>query len=285
MGVDIQALRFLARSHATASFDSFLMLGRQWTKVTVVDLERELAPLGIPVTQLHAAAVKARQSGFIEPVIEAMGARSVDSMDFSDYEQATIVHDINQPVVDSLKEKFSCVLDGGTLEHVFDFPRAIRNAMEMVAVGGHYLGVSPTNNIPGHGFYQLSPEIYWRIFSEPNGFEIEEVSVCEVRRGAPFYRIEDPMKLGRRVMFVNSRPAYVMVRARRMRRTDIFKTTPQQTYYEAKWSPENGAVGARNGRQSLREWAKHSLPEPVKKVIRPWAPQVRRLRFSGFEKI
>ena len=285
MGVDLQCLRFLLRSKNTVSFENFLMLGRQSTHVSPVVVEEECRHAGLSLADIRIAATKARETRFIEPVLELLGARKIDSMDFSDYEQATIVHDINEPIADSLNEKFSCVYDGGTLEHVFDFPRAIRNAMKMVAVGGHYLGVSPTNNHSGHGFYQFSPELYWRIFSEPNGFEIEEVSVCEARSDAPSYRIEDPMKLGRRVMFTNGRPAYVMVRARRLRRAEIFHTIPQQTYYETKWTPQNGAHPPA-GRESLRDWARRALPEPVKKALRPWAPShVRQLRFSGFKKL
>ena len=60
---------------------------------------------------------------------------------------------MNEAIPDSLKGKFSCVLDGGTLEHVFNFPQAIKNAMEIVAIGGHFLGVVPANNFSGHGFY------------------------------------------------------------------------------------------------------------------------------------
>ena len=185
MGVDLQALRFLLRSRNTTSFESFLMLGRQWCDVSGEDLEKELRPNGFGGADIPSPAVRARETRFIEPVLELLGARNIDFLDFSNYEHATIIHDINLPVPDHLKEKFSCVFDGGTLEHVFDFPRAIKNAMEMVAVGGHFLGIGPANNYTGHGLYQFSPEPYWRIFSEENGYAVEEIAVCESRRDAP----------------------------------------------------------------------------------------------------
>jgi hypothetical protein len=282
MGVDIQALRFLLRSRNTVSFENFLMLGRQWRHVSWGVLERELRRSNLEL-DIQPAIEKTGESRFFEPVLELLGARTVESLDFSDYEQATFAHDINEPIPDDLKDRFTCVYDGGTLEHVFDFPRAIRNAMEMVAVGGHFLGVGPANNYSGHGFYQFSPELYWRIFSETNGYAIEEVSVCEARRTAPCYRIKDPKELGRRVQFTNKRPTYVMVRARRLRQTEIFKTIPQQSYYEAAWTPQNGSSQVRH--KDLRNWAKHSLPEPVKKILRPMVPQIRELSSSGFKKI
>jgi len=41
---------------------------------------------------------------------------------------------------------YTTVIDGGSLEHVFNFPQAIANCMNMVAVGGHFIGLSPANN-------------------------------------------------------------------------------------------------------------------------------------------
>lgn len=288
MGVDLQVLRFLLRSKTSVSFESFLMLGRQFCHVSQRDIEKELRHIHLNPADIRAAATKARESRYVEPILELLGARRVDSLDFSNYEQATIVHDINDPVPQNLKNRFSCVFDGGTLEHVFDFPRAMRNAMEMVAVGGHFMGVGPADNYSGHGFYQFSPELYFCIFSEKNGYEVEEVAVAESCRDAPCYRITDPAKLGRRVQFTTSRPTYVMVRAKRLRQAEIFRTPPQQPFYEAAWT--SGAVtgnwqGMTTGKESLRSWAKRCLPEPVKRVLRPFAPQIRPLRSSGFEKI
>jgi hypothetical protein len=260
------------------------MLGRQSWHVSQNDLESESRRAKLDLSGMETAGARAQQSRFVEPVLEHLGAREIDSLDFSDYEQATIVHDINEPVPADLKARFSCVLDGGTFEHVFNFPQAMRNAMEMVSVGGHFLGVGPGNNFPGHGFFQFSPELYWRIFSEENGFEVEEVTVCETRRNSHCYRIEDPATNGRRVEFTNSRPLYVMVRARRLGLAEIFKTTPQQPYYAAAWSTHSGN-GTRPGALGLRGWAQRSLPESVKRIARPFAPRIRPLRFSGLKKL
>ena len=69
-----------------------------------------------------------------------------------------------------LKNKYTLVIDGGCLEHIFNFPVAIKNCMEMLQEGGHFIGITPANNLMGHGFYQFSPELYFRIFSKENGF-------------------------------------------------------------------------------------------------------------------
>src|SRR5437588_1617953 len=62
---------------------------------------------------------------YCEPLLKLFGATDVLSLDASDYEGASIVHDMNQPIPDRYKGQFDFVDDGGTLEHVFNFPTAI----------------------------------------------------------------------------------------------------------------------------------------------------------------
>jgi hypothetical protein len=283
MGVDTQALRFLLRSRAAVSFENFLMLGRQWRHVSLIELERQLRQEQFPPAEIQSALEAARSSEFMEPVLEWLGCGKVESLDFSDYEGATFIHDMNQPIPESLKGRYSCVLDGGTLEHIFNFPQAIKNAMEMVKVGGHFLGFGPANNFTGHGFYQFSPELYWRIFSADNGYAVEEMIVCETRPRSPSYLIDDPAKMGRRIEFTNDRSTYLTVRAQRVAQSEIFAVVPQQSDYAATWSPKaDGNSGHR--RETFRDRAKR-LPEPIKKLLRPLWPAIRPLRYSGFKKI
>ena len=72
------------------------------------------------------------------------------------------------------------VVDGGTLEHVFDYPTALRNAMRMVRVGGHLILNAPVNNFPGHGFYQISPELFFRVLSPQFGFRVHDAVLMEL---------------------------------------------------------------------------------------------------------
>jgi hypothetical protein len=74
---------------------------------------------------------------------------------------------------------FSVVYDGGTIEHVFNAVQAFKNGMEMVRVGGHFIQVNPANNFMGHGFWQFSPELIYRVFSAENGFNIRGVFLHE----------------------------------------------------------------------------------------------------------
>ena len=55
--------------------------------------------------------------------------------------------------------------------------------MQMVRVGGHFMQLTVANNFMGHGFWQLSPELIYRIFTEDNGYRIECVLLHEVIAG------------------------------------------------------------------------------------------------------
>ena len=65
------------------------------------------------------------------------------------------------------------------MEHVFNFPQAIKNCSELLKKNGQILHILPANNFSGHGFYQFSPEFYYSVYSEENGFENTEVFLAE----------------------------------------------------------------------------------------------------------
>jgi hypothetical protein len=154
----------------------------------------------------------------------------------SDFEGATHTHDMNFPLTDDLRGRFSVVFDGGTLEHVFNFVQAIKNCMEMVAVGGHFAQISPANNYMGHGFWQISPELIYRTFSPPNGYQVEAVMLHEVVPGGGWYFVADPERLGGRVQLCNSRPTYILTLAKKLADVEIFASAPQQSDYARAWS-------------------------------------------------
>ena len=159
--------------------------------------------------KLHTVA-----NGWSEPLLRLPGAEVVESMDAAGHEQATIIHDMNLPIPDHLKGRFDVVIDGGTLEHVFNFPTAITNCMEMLFdVGGRYLGVSPANNWCGHGFYQFSGVLFFRIFSEENGFVLERAILCEVRPDAEWYKLTDILKSRRFLELTNNQQTYCLTQA------------------------------------------------------------------------
>ncbi len=176
---------------------------------------------------------------YSEPLFEILGTEKLVTVDYSSYENATVIHDLNIPFPDSMKNTFNCVLDSGTLEHVFNFPVAIKSCMEAVQVGGHYIGITPVNNQMGHGFYQFSPELYYRIFSEENGFRILKMMIAVPvpwEEEIEWYDVADPKKVSNRVMIVNNFPISLMFIAEKISVKNIFENAPQQSDYTSTWN-------------------------------------------------
>jgi len=211
------------------------MVGRQTLHLSSRELHKLLGQFGYPVPVAAVNDFVFRNQGFAEPLFHLLGAQRVRSLDASDYEHATDIVDLNAPIDESYKSIFSVVIDSGSLEHVFNFPVAIKSCMQMVEPGGHFIGVVPGNNFLGHGFYQFSPELFYRIFTQANGFAVIKMFVFEDRAGATWFEVADPDRVKRRVELTNSRPTYLAVIAKKVRGAEIFATGVYQSDYVTLW--------------------------------------------------
>ncbi|MBL8764334.1 MAG: hypothetical protein JNM07_08710 [Phycisphaerae bacterium] len=238
MGIDHQTLRLLlAARRRGARLDRCITLGRQDILVPAPALVAAFAEYGLPLTLDRARALLSECDRFADPLLRELGAVVTDSMDRSAFEGATVLHDLNEPLPETLRARYSFVFDGGTLEHVFHFPQALRNCMDLTAVGGHVVLISPANNFMGHGFYQISPELFWRALSPENGFEIDSVILAPAFAEGTWLRVRDPAQAGERIGHNGGiRPLYLFAIARRTAIKPIFATPPQQSDYAAEWS-------------------------------------------------
>ena len=267
MGLDINGTKFLLYARARGvSFSRTAMIGRQEMLVSQADLQKNIKKFGLSIGDDEMKEIFSGPPHHAEGFLTKLGAEKIVSFDASAYEGASVVHDLNEPVPEEFKGLFSAVLDGGTLEHIFNFPVAIKNCMEMVTNGGHFLAIVPTNNHSGHGFYQFSPELFFRIFSEANGFALEHLIVFEETPNNPWYEVTDPQTVGERVILVNEYPTMLLVIAKKIRTVEIFAASPQQSDYIAAWN----------------EGAQRSQPAPSRslfsKIGRVPAAVVRRIK-------
>jgi hypothetical protein len=207
-----------------------------------------------------------------EPFYKMLGAKEIVSVDASKYEDATIVHDMNKPIATELKERFDFVHDGGSLEHVFNFPQAIKNCMEMVKVGGTLMLESPANNNFGHGFYQFSADLMYRVLSPENGFQVERMVAYEFFDFSQWYEVADPTAVRSRVELLNSRRrVQLLVRARRTHVADIFAKTPQQSDYVIEW---DGSAPVQPANPFLNEPSSFRIG--IKRKLERWVPGLIR---------
>ena len=229
MGIDRDVAKFLLSARESkVNFQKVLTLGNQTFQIHKPDYKTLSDIFDLDDFE----RVKTSEDFF-----RLLGAREISSMDISDYENAAILHDLNQPISDELEERFTFVLDGGTLEHVFNFPTALANAMKMVKIGGHLMVITGGNNFLGHGFYQFSPELFYRTLSEENGFAVKRMIAAEVR--GDWYEVADPKQIKGRVELINDKQTYLMVLAEKTADKPLFAKTPQQSDYVEMWESEN----------------------------------------------
>jgi hypothetical protein len=242
MGLDINAVRFLISAREQGvEFGDVLMLGRQDLNVYPAKMRAILEEHGFPST---AFAIPAADTGFAEPVFKSLGARNVYSLDASDFEGAEFVHDLNQPLPETLKQRFDIVYDGGTLEHVFNFPQALKSCMEMLKVGGRLILHTIANNWMGHGFYQFSPELFFRALSAENGFVMERHIAHVVGPYGRWFDVANPEEIRSRVEAITFFPLHLLVQAKRAAIMPIFAKIPQQHDYSQRWEDPAAASAA-----------------------------------------
>ncbi len=236
MGIDIETARFLlARRREKASFDRCVTLGRQHCFLGNKETRGLLKEFGLLPKDFPKLFPEAYPR-YAEPFWEMLGAKDLATIDASDFEGATRVHDMNQPVPTAWHEAHDVVCDIGTLEHVFNFPMAIRNCLEMVKLGGHFFAQTPANNYFGHGFYQFSPELFFRVLSPANGFQIQHCVAVEYGVRRRWFAVTDPEAIRARVTLINAAPVVLFVWAKRMEIVPLFRTTPQQSDYASAWA-------------------------------------------------
>lgn len=244
MGIDAHNLNFLAHAQDLGvSFERTVSLGRQAVFVDPPDLmrhQRWRRHPELPPSPAHGTA------WYFEPLMRQWFAASqVDSIDASPYEQATLIHDMNQPWPAPLPPpaQYDAVLDLGCLEHVFDFPTAWRNCAALCRVGGHLLHALPANNLLGHGFYQFSPELFFNLYQPSRGFELRAMYCAMKAEPRHWWRVASPLALGRRVTLCHGHEVYLMVLARKTAEVEGLPAPQQSDYAQDRWQAADASVG------------------------------------------
>lgn len=244
MGIDLHAMNLVGFHARRAPLGSVLTIGRQ--------------VMSVPADALRPFGDTVPLNGFCEPFFTAMGATSVESVDYSDYEKATHIADMGQPI--ALETDYDTVVDSGSLEHVFDVAAAFRNVIGFCKVGGHILHILPVNNLSGHGFWQFSSDLLHSIYSEVNGFAETEVFYASSLDGRRWFRVPRA-RAGVRVQLVSIEPIVLLCVTRRARKVDHL--TVIQPFYETTWASTPEGEPAHMGKPSIPRRVLSRVPRGV----------------------
>jgi hypothetical protein len=274
MGINTSFAHLLAQAKLQGGdFQNTLTIGRQSLTVPQKEITAISTKLGLN------NARKIMPSYFADNFLKTvLGASSLTSIDYSDYQDADIVHDMNQPIPDNLKYKFDSLIDGGTIEHIFDIKQVLTNYMNFVKPGGNIFILTTANNLCGHGFYQFSPEFFYRVFDSSNGFVTEEMTLIEspllsVEKSAHvnYFHVKDPSKIEKRIQLVNSKPTMIFIHAKKISNEEPFTSPPLQSdYSNIKWHNNSDQ---RNTNNSAKASENNEF-----EYLTPWEELYRRIR-------
>jgi hypothetical protein len=186
---------------------------------------------------------------------------SIESLDYSDFEGANIIHDLNLPII-KLGEKFDTILDFGTSEHIFNIIQNFKNISHLCKINGHILHCLPTNNNCGHGFWQFSPELFLNLYQNKNGFDETLIYLVNLHDNENWYEI-NKQNVGERLELNSSEPLYIFVKTKKIGKISFDNI--HQSDYEFHWQKKEGAQNKNKSRLSL---VNKRVKDTIKKFLR-----------------
>jgi hypothetical protein len=195
--------------------------------------KRKVIALGVPtITDEHGAARE------YVAYFGSLGFGDILSVDVHTYENPTIAHDLNRPLINSEFTDADLVIDPGTIEHVFNVPSALSNVVRMLAIGGVVFHLSPLNWV-NHGFYNFSPALFHDYYTV-NGF----TGVRTFRYDVGNQTVEpwpyDPAP----TVILPERRFLLLTRAQKAQ--DVHAAAPLQKRFETTWGTGKGHLAGGN---------------------------------------
>jgi hypothetical protein len=224
MGIDVHGLNFLRYAKTQKAFGKTVTIGRQEIHFSTLPIIKKITSKRFRLNHV-----------FCEPLLkDAFGASTVDSIDNSNYQKATILQDMNQPLKSKYLHHYDTVIDGGCLEHVYQIPQALKNLSLLCKEMGQIIHILPANNACGHGFWQFSPELFLSLYSEKNGFINTEIFLTDFIDFRHWYKV-NPQSPGTRINIYSHSEVFILVRTV-LRSKKFSHESVQQSDYVFEWS-------------------------------------------------
>jgi hypothetical protein len=290
MGMTELTTKLLMEQSRLHDFGScrLLTIGRQGITFSVKDLSKWARDFNFKLSEpnLQNALVQNRRLTDTEYFL-SLGFQSVESLDVSEYEEASIICNLNQDLPLDLQGKFDVVYDGGSTEHMFNVPKAFENYNKLLKVGGLIMHALPSTGNLDHGFYMFSPTLFHDYYSQ-NKWSIKTNYMLQL----PYdnmnsWNIYEYSAPGPFLEHIEFKGRWGMFFVAQKQSDSTFDTNISQHYFKTLWqntlkekSEENGAASAGKSKNAgaLKKLFR-MLPENVKAAIRLLILAMKRLPF------
>jgi SAM-dependent methyltransferase len=185
------------------------------------------------------------EDGFAETLMQRLGFGKIETMDFSPYEGATVIHDLNTLPARELEGQFDFIFDGGTIEHVFNVPNALEGIYRMLKPGGRFVSANGFSGWHNHGMYQFTPELVWTFWSRACNCRVVECCALPALPNPNFSPISfaDPAETGHRLRLrgkIGPGRTYLYYEVEKTKEAHL-PDFALQSDYETKWQGHENA--------------------------------------------
>ena len=147
MGIHKQIAKIIIAEHAYRPITGrILLIGRQTVHPIESEVREYLNEFGIPVRNVaterdHDTRAAQTHSITDKSFFALFSEATFGALDVTDYEQADVIHDMNEPIPDDLKGKFDFIYNGSCMDNLFNPAGFMRNCSELLAPGGRVIHV------------------------------------------------------------------------------------------------------------------------------------------------
>jgi hypothetical protein len=167
-----------------------------------------------------------------EILTDYFGANLVHSIDNSNFEAANIIFDMNKELKD-INKQYDTILDIGTSEHIFNINNNLANISKLCKSGGRIIQCLPANNQCGHGFWQFSPELFFSLYNESNGYQSTKLYLIDSHDDKNYWKINKKLE-NERLELNSYTPLYIFVST--IKKIENTSQKAQQSDYEYVWN-------------------------------------------------
>ena len=240
MGLPIDVSLIIIELTDKISKDKVLCLGKQDLGFKVRDLLKSKSKFGHNIDLDAFNEIDSERELTQDLFFKTIGFKQVDTLDVNEYENANIIFDLNKEnIPKKLINTYDFIYDGGTLEHVFNIGIALKSLSSFLKRDGVICHMNPCNGYIDHGFFQISPTLYFDYYLQ-NNFKILSSVILEKSIGTHTLNISQDIyrTCNSDYGIQKAIKGWITFSAKKQNDNFIF-INPQQGYYSAKWKSKN----------------------------------------------
>lgn len=156
MGISREVAEVIVREHAFKPLHGkVVLLGHQTMFFSPAEAIELMTQCGVTPTETDPARLEldnstrqSKEGGYIKDTefFRLLGVNDVVALDHSDYEGAELIWNLNLPIPDNLANVADFILDGSTIDNVFDPACTLRNMARMLKPGGRLISTALGSN-------------------------------------------------------------------------------------------------------------------------------------------